>query len=767
MGNYLLRGASTLALALAVSTISHAQDAPQDNDPGEIIVTAQKRSQTINSVPMSISAATGDDLVKQGITDASQLSKIVPGFTFTQTAYGTPVYTLRGVGYQDNTLSAAPAVSTYLDEVPIPFPAMTVGLAMDLERVEVLKGPQGILYGQNSTGGAINYIAAKPTDEFSAGFDASYGRFNTFDAQGFVSAPITDTLKARASVRWIRSDDWQKSFSRDDSNGSIDRVMGRLLLDWQPTSRLSVSVNLNGWSDRSDSQAGQYVAALPLSVAQSPEELVSYPIAPANSRAADWTPGFNLHMDNSFYQASTRIGLELSDNIKLTSITAYLRYKRYLPQDTDGTAFEIFDVLATAKANSLYQELRLSGDIGRLDWMIGGNYQRDRTREQYDLNARVSSNNPFLGLPFPGALVQNQQNVESKAVYANLEYQLTDTLTLQGGLRYTDSKRYFAGCTRDNGDGTVAAIWTVLGSFLGVPASAAPKAGECVIINATTLRPGLFEDELNEDNVSWRGGVTWSPRNGSLLYANVSRGYKSGTYPTLSGTTTSQLAPAPQESVLAFEAGFKQNLFGSLQLNGAAFHYKYDDKQIRGRKLDAVFTSLNALVSVPKSHITGFELSANWRPIPGLTISPAVTLVDSKIDSSSAGNFINYNLLGQLGDFTGEPLPYTPKWSGNIDSEYNWALGSSWNAFVGGNFSFQSSSNSSFGQLAMFRNNAYELLDLRAGVESSDGRWRVGLFGQNVTNSYYWTSATRNQDTLVRMASMPATYGIRVSFRHR
>jgi outer membrane receptor protein involved in Fe transport len=758
-------------LALSVSTVAYAQDAAQgaapDNDLGDIVVTAQKRSQTINSVPMSISAATGDQLIKQGITDASQLAKIVPGFTYTQTAYGTPVYTLRGVGYQDNTLSAAPAVSTYLDEVPIPFPAMTVGLAMDLERVEVLKGPQGILYGQNSTGGAINYIAAKPTDSFQAGFDASYGRFNAIDAQGYVSGPISDTLRVRASARWIRSDDWQKSMTRDDGNGSIDRLMGRFLIDWQPTERLSVAINLNGWRDHSDSQAGQFIASRPLTISQSPPGLVNYPIASDNARQADWTPSFGLRMDNSFYQASARIGLELGENIDLTSITAYLRYKRYLPQDLDGTRLQIFDILETAKSTSLYQELRLSGDMGPLTWMVGGNYQRDRTSEFYDINDRDSSNNPFLGLPFPRALIENQQNVKTLAAFANVEYKLTDTLTLQGGLRYTDSKRDFAGCTRDPGDGTIAAIWTILGGIMGMPASAAPKAGECVIINSVTLRPGLFVDTLKEDNVSWRGGITWSPHRGSLFYANVSRGYKSGTYPTLSGTATNQLAPAPQESVLAYEAGFKQSLFDSLQLNGAAFYYKYSDKQIRGRKPDPVFSALNALVSVPKSTIYGFELSATWQPVQGLTLRPGLTMVHSRIDASGAGNFFNYDPLGARRDFTGEALPYTPKWSGNLDAEYDWALGSSWHAFVGGNYSFQSSSNSAFGELPLFRNDAFQLLDLRAGVESTDGRWRISLFGQNVTNEYYWTSATRNQDTVVRMAGMPATYGLRVTFRHR
>jgi outer membrane receptor protein involved in Fe transport len=267
---------------------------------------------------------------------------------------------------------------------------------------------------------------------------------------------------------------------------------------------------------------------------------------------------------------------------------------------------------------------------------------------------------------------------------------------------------------------------------------------------------------LDEDNVSWRGGVTWTPSKGTMLYANVSKGYKSGTYPILSSATTFGFRAATQESVLAFEGGFKLSLFDTLQLNGAGFHYKYNDKQFRGR-LPTPLGVVGVLVNVPKSHITGFELSAVWKPIPGLTLSPGVTMVASRID----GNFSNYNPLGVLGTFDGEVLPYTPKWSGNVDGEYNWTLKNGWGAFIGGNLSFQSKSNAGFGELPLFDINARQLLDLRAGVEASDRSWRLSIFGQNVTNKYYWTSANKYQDTLIRMAGLPATYGVRASFRFR
>jgi outer membrane receptor protein involved in Fe transport len=757
----LATGIGTADRAEATEAAPH-DEAGLSSVVGELIVTAQKRSQSINSVPMSITAATGDQLVKQGIVDSSELSKIVPAFTFTQTGYGTPVYTLRGVGYQDNTLSASPAVSTYLDEVPVPFPAETLGLATDVERVEVLKGPQGILYGENSTGGAINYIAAKPTSTPQAGFDASYGRFNAIDAQGFVSGPLSDTLRARVSARMIRSDDWQYSYTRPDTNGAVNKLMGRILLDWTPTDKLSIAIDLNGWRDRSDTQAAQDTGFFAIGGVSRPA-LANYPLAPANDRAADWDAGEKLRNNNSFYQGSIKGILALTDDINLTSITAYEEFKRDTLQDVDGT--NIADLNTTERANShtAFQELRLSGDTGRLNWLFGGNYQYDHTYEFYGLNASGSTGTVSFGLPINGNNNENTQNVETWAVYGNGEFKLTDTLTAQGGLRYTSSKRSFAGCSRDQGDGLAAKLFAFIDvNNFGAPPGTTIPPGGCFTYIPANNAPGLYVTDLNEDNVSWRGGLNWSPEKGKLFYASISKGYKSGAFPTLSASSAGGFHAATQESVLAYEAGVKLSLFDTLQLNGAGFYYEYDNKQFRGR-LPTITGIVGTLVNVPKSHIDGFELSATWQPVPGLTITPGVTLTQSQID----GNFTNYDGLGHLRDFDGEALPYTPKWSGNVDAEYNWPINGMWDGFVGGNFSFQSQSNATFGALAVFNIKENQLLDLRAGAQTNDGRWRLTVFGQNVTNQYYWTSANKYQDTLIRMAGMPVTYGVRLSYRYR
>lgn len=186
--------ASTLSSGMAWAAVAPAPEPDQqmpaaasDASPfevGEIIVTAQKRSERLRDVPLSITAATGDQLARRGISGPADLERIATGFTYRQSQNGTPVFTIRGIGFYSEQAAVAPTVTIYQDQVPLPYARMTEGAALDIDRVEVLKGPQGTLFGQNSTAGAVNYVAAKPTDTLKAGFNLSYGRFNQIDADG-------------------------------------------------------------------------------------------------------------------------------------------------------------------------------------------------------------------------------------------------------------------------------------------------------------------------------------------------------------------------------------------------------------------------------------------------------------------------------------------------------------------------------------------------------------------------------------------------------
>src|SRR4029453_14123084 len=253
-----LLGVTVLTLATFAGRAAAQQEVDRGATLEEIVVTAQKREQSINDVGMSITAVSGESLQARGIDSAADLVQVVPGFSYSQTQFDMPVYTLRGVGYYESSLAANPAVSVYVDEVPLPYPAMVRGALLDLQRVEVLMGPQGTLFGQNATGGAINYIANKPTSTFAAGGTAEYRRFDTMSLEGYVSGPLTDTIGARLALSSVQSDGWQQGLQRGDELGSTDEVVARLLVDFNPTDTLAIRFNANGWRDRSDSQAPQH-----------------------------------------------------------------------------------------------------------------------------------------------------------------------------------------------------------------------------------------------------------------------------------------------------------------------------------------------------------------------------------------------------------------------------------------------------------------------------------------------------------------------------
>jgi len=440
----------------------------------------------------------------------------------------------------------------------------------------------------------------------------------------------------------------------------------------------------------------------------------------------------------------------------LTSISSYQKYDMYLPLDNDGVSIRNLFAKRSGDVETLFQELRLSGDFANDgNWMVGANYQRDDTFETVVLNFSESSQRHFGGTNATDA----KQLVKTYAAYANITVPLSETVQLTGGLRYTKQDRAYEGCSRDAGDGLLAAAFNV---FTGVPNNFGP--GDCVtLISGTT--GGLVIDELNEDNLSWRAGIKFEPNDDLMLYANATRGYKAGSYTTVSATSIDQTRPVTQESVLAYEAGFKATLVDrALQLNGAVYYYDYKNKQLRGRRDVPPFGALEGLINIPKSHIIGAELEALIRPFEGLTIAPSISYVKSKIEAP----FVSYRGDGfpPAVDLSGQSFPYTPKWTGNTNVEYQWNLTPDLTSFVGANLSFQSHTFGGLGEQADYRIPDYALLDLRAGIKSPDGRWDVSIWGKNVTNKYYWVSVAHLQDVVSRTTGMPVTYGISVGWRY-
>jgi iron complex outermembrane recepter protein len=737
-------------------------DSGTSADVAEVIVTAQKRSERISTVPMSITAVTGDQLVKQGLTDPSDLEKIVPGFTYQKSTYGIPVFSIRGIGDYDISLAVAPTVSVYVDQVPLPYSAMTEGAPLDAERVEVLKGPQGTLFGQNSTGGAINYIANKPSTTLKYGGDLTYGSFNEVDTGGFVGGPLTDDVRARLAVNSEQRGSWQRSYTRDATLGKKNFQTARLLLDWDPSSRIKLEFNLNGWLDKSDTQAAQFIQYYPsvLPGRLDPQlVLPTYPVAPHNARAADWDQNFRLARDDTFFQGSLRADIELSDLITLTSISAYSDLHALDPSDTDGTDYDDFRITIHGVVSSVAQELRLAGMMPneRLRWMIGTNYQHDKVFD--DQYAEAMGTNDQVGpYKFNGGINGNHQVIDTYAAFGSLDYKLTNALTLQGSLRYTKSNNAFKGCLFDDGDGTAAQVFSFLSGHTILP-------GQCVTLSDATDSPlPIVSKQLDEHNLSWRVSLNWQVNYDTLLYANATKGFKAGVFTTGSPLKAQAATPDPQESLLAYEIGAKTSWFNhALQATGALYYYDYKDKQILG-EIDSgpPFGRVPGLVTIPYSSVRGAELDLHWNPISQLALSLGGSYVDSKVDK----DFITPDAFNQEINIKGEPFPNAPRWQGSGDVEYDWPITDAIQGYLGSTVSYRSRSSANFGNDPSFELPSRTILDVRAGVQSKDGRWRAQVWGRNVTNLYYWVQVSKIIDTINRDAGMPATYGITLSYRY-
>lgn len=775
-----LRAAIALATAVAVPSLATAA-------VEEIIVTANKRSENINDVGLSIAAISGDKIKENKLTSLEDIATVVPGLVFSPSTTNTPIFTLRGVGFNESSLGVYPATSLYVDEAPLPFPVMASHAAYDLERAEVLKGPQGILFGQNSTAGAINFIAAKPTQEFSAGGDVSYSRFNKKEINGFVSGPLSENLLARFAFTGVKSDEWQKSYTRDDENGAEDYFAGRLLLDYEPTDTVRLKMNLNGWKDESEPQAQQLIGFHPTIPAAFDEPdaraqaQLTTPFSPEDPRAADWTVDSEPEGDRTLFQGVLRGDFDLNDDLTLTVMTSYVDFEQEQVTDGDGSFLSLFDLRRNdGELDSWNTEIRLANSPDNaFRWLVGANYEDSNTFEDqilyFDDNTNNSASNMYIN---NNSNVLIDQSIETYAAFFNTETDISDRLTFKFGMRYTDSSIDAEICPYSAGELRTSKLFEFLAVnvFETVPADfTLDGLPQCYAFDDNLVPGNPYIDSLEEDNVSWRIGLDYQLTEGSLVFANVSKGYKAGSFPALAAANHSALAPVVQEEVLAYELGTKTTFADNrVHLNAALFFYEYKDKQVRGKTPDPIFGILDTLLNVPESEIFGAEADVVFSITDNLTLTGAVTYVDSEITK-----YDGTDLLGNSRNFSGDPIPFTPELTYSLDLDYRFLVNTGGEVFMGLRAVGQDDSDAAMGAEDIawpegpysrsidpypYVLDGYTTLDARIGYESEDQRWRVMLWGKNITDEYYWTTIIPASDDIARFAGKPRTYGVTVGY---
>ncbi|GAB3369763.1 TonB-dependent receptor [Spongiibacter taiwanensis] len=801
------KSALVIAVASAAALPKFVDAAPALE---EVVVTANKRAENINDVGLSIAAVTGERMAEQKLTSLEEISSVVPGLVFSSSTSNTPIFTLRGVGFNEQTLGAYPATSLYIDEAPMPFPVLASHAAYDLERVEVLKGPQGILFGQNATGGAINFIAAKPGEEFEAGGDVGIGNYGRQEFNGFVSGPVSETVGARFAFTSLSADEWQKSATRDDENGAEDYKAGRLILEFAPTASSTYLLNINAWQDDSDPQAQQYVAFNPAikqdAATGNPPANVAKIAAQQFSRedneSADWADYIDPYSDRDFLQIVARGDWDLNDELTLTALTTYQDFEQEQATDGDGLALVQFDLAPSyGEIETWISEVRLSSVNATTKWVIGANVEQSETSEDQTLRYIDSTNYTDQNAYINSSGIALEQDISAYAVFGNVDFSVSDAMTLKVGARYTDSTIEVESCNYaaanmpgaiDAGDGSnVATLFNALGNMLGTAPFDPIGIGDCYTLNDNQVPGDAYQDELSEDNVSWRLGLDYVLDNETLVYANISKGFKSGSYPALAAANFFQLDPVTQESVLAYEAGFKSSLMGnSVQLNGAAFLYDYKDKQLRTKVLDPIFGFLDRLENVPETEIYGVEADITAQLTERLRVSAAFTYLQSEVKKYQGASFTSEAVVdnGQLvlatgeEDFSGDPIPFTPELTYMVDVEYTIPLdgGDEW--FAGVNLNGQTESDAAFGGSRLTYTqaqrdagaksitpkfnemDAYSIVNARLGYRSADGHWRVTLWGKNILDEYYVTNVIASSDTSARFVGRPRTFGISVGY---
>jgi outer membrane receptor protein involved in Fe transport len=704
----------------------------------DIIVTAQRRPEAAQNVGVALSVLGGDELSRRGVNTINALQfntpslEIVPAF-----GGGQPQFRLRGVGFEDYATNNTPTVGVYVDEVAYPVPVMTQGTLFDIDRVEVLRGPQGTLYGRNTTGGAVNFITARPQDHFGAGATVEYGSFDQLKAEAYVTGPLTDRLKVRLSGITDQGGGFQHNRVTGQELGDADRLFGRALLEWTPSPAVDVTFNLHGGRDHSE-QTGLYLfrdfqtdgyglpsGPGPLIPADAGRRATGWGFAPAFLAETGFAPDAKPERRNSSLGGSVTANVDLG-TAKLTNITAYDHFRRRELADWDASASRESDVFWGSRVNVFSQEVRLaSTGPTKLSW-VAGLYYSHQTLDETFLTDFTDS----LGFVTDTSY---RQTADSISGFGQLDYHFTDKLSLIVGGRYEYEKRRL----RDFG--------TAIG---GVP----------------TFGDGNRDAKL--DKPSGKVELDYKLTPSTLLYASASRGVKSGGFTVYNSPQPQQIDAFKPETLYAYEAGFKADIAHRVRLNGSAFYYDYRNQQVLGVIVDPQRGSIGRIINAPKSKIYGGELELTVAPVPGFRITQSIGYKFGRyvrffdVDAASVAiDPVTGLYHGTLIDKSGQRLPIA-NWSYQGSISYSQPIGKGYAIEPAVDYSYRDA-------LPSFLGSSFDLPDRWVAnatltLRSPAGRWSLGLYGRNLFNAHY--DLTRNYflpNADIASPGRPRSFGVR------
>jgi iron complex outermembrane receptor protein len=758
--------------------IAAAQDAARESPSAdasdtEIVVTAQRRTERAQDVPIAIAAFSEAQVRELGATRLQDLVRSVPNVTlYDDRGAGQPTWVIRGVGLADFNPNNTPTAAVFQDDFYLPSNALAgVGL-YDLERVEVLKGPQGGLYGRNTSGGAIRVESRKPVlGEVNGLAEASYGSYDSFQMQAALNVPLGHSLALRLSGTTDQGGGWQDSLATPakDHWGDRDVLAGRAQLLFEPSDKFRVLLKVEGGRDKSETLLGSVIGTEDLTkpsagtnvfcpallaghrddstCATFADRILQAQGIPFGPRASDESGDGRVvlsnpinKLDNDWLQLNGQISVDLGF-ATLQSITGKLNFDYRQAFDYDGTQLTLAHERSNVKFDVWSQELRLtSKDDGPFDWLVGGVYNYDKIDDIRDF---FINDNLFVG----GSLIQSffrtyTQKTKAWSGYANAGYDLSGKVRVHGSLRYTDEKKRF--------------------------------------YNASLFIRGFgiyqyqnLSQQLDLRN-HWTGdlGLDFKPNQDLLLYIKGTKGYKSGGFFGGFPGSGVELLPYPEEVNWAYEAGAKATLPAGLRLNGAIFFYDYKNKQgyiNQANPTPPGGTSVR-LGSVGDYEQYGAEVELVWQPpaVPGLTLQFSPAYLKGEVKKSSA---MPTTITGHPYALEGRPLNF-PEWSFFALARYEAPLSDSLVGSVQANYAWRDSPNPSLRNAAddavtygIYHIPSYGSLDARIAVGNRAAGWEFSLEAKNLTDKANSTVVTRDSlGSFMEFYQPPRTFRARLRF---
>lgn len=757
------RGVSYVALSLALlsfasaATHAQAQEAsaagpkPVGAAPGattqldDVIVTAQRRSDNIRDVPISMSAVDGKAVAQlmAGGEDIRVLAGRVPNLNVEST-FGRvfPRFYIRGLGNSDFTLNSTATVSLYYDDVILENQVLRGMPAFDLERIEVLRGPQGTLYGRNSTAGAVKLISKRPTEDVEGYARVSYGRFNTTNVESAVGgALVKDVLSGRVSILYQRQSGSVENIVTGNKLGGYSDVAGRAQLLFTPNERFSALLQFNARSLNGTStlfngkQVDPVYGALPFQKLK---------IALESDRQSD--------------QEANQYGLTLNatydlGGVDLTSILSWQSGNLFTVGDIDGSPRQA--LINTSRINDLDQvteELRLaSNGGGPFTWQAGLYYFHESlgySNETVNNTFKTPDGNPGFG-----AYQFAHQTSSSYAAFGQASYKIADALTLAAGIRYTRDRIRLSQDT---------AFFTPNPADLSAdPSFSAPFYAGGARGPFPVTQPRLSAARESSGRFTWDGSATYVLTPSVNLYARVARGYHSG---VITGQAMfSPIETAGPETVTSYEAGLKSEFFDRrVRLNLTGFHYVYKDQQLPVFIRDGSGSDIIRLINAPGGRGTGFEGDIQVKLNSYVSVGGQIGYVDTHLHGRTLVQDPRSG-TGQI-DIDGRPFPFAPKVTAGLNADARYPLNAHSELFASTDWSYRSSQEfalTSFLQ-PQFHGGGFWEGGVRAGLRTDN--LELAFWSRNVASSTGFTSAL-NVNGLAYVFNAPRTYGVEAALR--